>query len=189
VVFEKMNLYSWIIFLIGSVGIIIVSRKSLLQPRLHGLYRFFAWEILLVMLLYNLDGWFHDPLSWRQLISWILLLISLALVILGVRLLRVNGRPDSSRSDPVLLGMEKTSRLVTVGLYRYIRHPLYSSLLFLAWGIFFKSPSWLDAGLALLCTLLLTITARVEEGENIRYFGGEYREYMKHSKMFVPYLF
>jgi len=184
-----MNVYSWIIFLIGSVGLIIISRKSLLQPRSHGFYRFFAWEILLVMLLHNLDGWFRDSLVWYQLVSWVLLITCLVLVILGVKLLRKIGRQDAGRSDPSLLGMEKTSRLVMVGLYRYIRHPLYSSLLFLAWGIFFKSPSWLDAGLALLCTIFLTATARVEERENINYFGDEYEEYMRHSKMFIPFIF
>ncbi len=141
------------------------------------------------MLLINARGWFHNPLAWHQLVSWILLLISLVLVIQGMRLLHKIGNQDTSRSDPTLLGLEKTSRLVTVGLYRYIRHPLYSSLLFLGWGIFFKSPSWLDAGLALLCTFFLVVTARLEEIENISYFGDEYVEYMKRSKMFIPYLF
>jgi protein-S-isoprenylcysteine O-methyltransferase Ste14 len=47
----------------------------------------------------------------------------------------------------------------------------------------------LDAGLALICTGFLVATARVEEGENIRYFGDEYVDYMKHSKMFVPFVF
>ena len=28
------------------------------------------------------------------------------------------------------------------------RHPIYSSLMFLGWGIFFKSPSWPDARFA-----------------------------------------
>ena len=166
----------------------VISRGSLFSPRTHGFYRFFAWEILLIMLLNNLGGWFRDLLSWHQLISWALLIISLVLVIQGVRLLRTIGRKDEGRSDPRLLGMEKTSHLVTIGLYRYIRHPLYSSLLFLAWGVFFKSPSWLDAGLALLCTIFLTATARVEEHENVIYFGAEYEEYIHQSKMFIPFI-
>lgn len=124
------------------------------------------------MLLNNLGGWFQDPLSWHQLISWALLIISLVLVIQGVRLLRTIGRKDEGRSDPRLLGMEKTSQLVTIGLYRYIRHPLYSSLLFLA----------------LLCTIFLTATARVEEHENVIYFGAEYEEYIHQSKMFIPFI-
>jgi protein-S-isoprenylcysteine O-methyltransferase Ste14 len=177
------------LFVLGTAALAFISRRSLYAPGSHGFYRFFAWEILLGMFLLNVQDWFRDPLVWHQLISWLLLVLSLGLVILGVRLLRLIGRQDAGRSDPALLAMEKTSRLVTVGLYRYIRHPLYSSLLFLGWGMFFKSPSWLDAGLALLCTAFLVATARIEEGENIRYFGDEYVKYMQHSKMFIPYIY
>jgi protein-S-isoprenylcysteine O-methyltransferase Ste14 len=178
-----------VLFGLGTGLLAIVSRNALRRPRAHGFYRFFAWEILLALFLLNARGWFTDPLAWHQLISWALLLASLVLVILGLRLLRQIGRQDAARRDPTLLGLEKTGRLVTVGLYRYIRHPLYSSLLFLGWGMACKSPSWLDAGLAALCTGLLVATARVEERENISYFGAEYDAYMKQSRMFVPYIF
>ena len=88
-----------------------------------------------------------------------------------------------------MVAFEKTTALVTVGIYRYIRHPLYSSLLFLAWGIFFKDPSWPGGLLAVVATLFLVATARVEEAENVRFFGEEYKEYMKQTKMFIPFLF
>lgn len=175
------------IFLAGSAALAYVSRRSLLNARSHGFYRFFAWEILFAMFLLNINAWFKDPLAWHQLISWILLIASVPLVLIGLGMLRSAGQ--QSREDPALLGLEKTSRLVTAGLYRYIRHPLYSSLLFLGWGLFFKSPSWLEAGLALLCTFFLVLTARVEERENISCFGEDYTEYMKHSKMFIPFVF
>jgi hypothetical protein len=56
---------------------------------------------------------------------------------------RTRGRPDASRHDGApLLYFEKTTQLVTTGVFKYIRHPLYSSLLLLAWGVFFKHPSW-----------------------------------------------
>jgi len=71
----------------------------------------------------------------------------------------------------------------------YIRHPLYSSLLFLAWGIFFKIPSWSGALLALMATLFLFATARADEAECIRFFGPAYEKYMKKTKRFVPFLF
>ena len=88
-----------------------------------------------------------------------------------------------------LLGIEKTTRLVTTGAFRYIRHPLYSSLLLLAWGVFFKNPSWAGICLALGATAFLVATAMVEEAENLLYFGPVYREYMRRTKMFIPYLF
>ena len=176
-------------FLLGVSGIVYVSRASLVVPRSHGFYRFFAWVAILGLALLNIDLWFRDPFSWHQLISWLLLLCSGFLVIVGVRLLRREGAPDEQRDDLPLVAFEKTTTLVTTGAYRYIRHPLYSSLLFLAWGIFFKDPSWLGALLTLAATLFLATTARVEEAENIRFFGEEYREYMTRTKMFVPYLF
>lgn len=115
--------------------------------------------------------------------------MSLFLVIHGARLLRIVGEPDSERDDPSLVGIEKTTELVVVGAYRYIRHPLYSSLLLLGWGTFFKQPSWAGVGLAAIATFFLIMTARIEEAENIRFFGDAYQNYMKQTKMFIPFIF
>jgi protein-S-isoprenylcysteine O-methyltransferase Ste14 len=175
-------------FLLGTACLAYLSRASLVAPRSHGFYRFFAWEEILALALLNIEVWFRDPFSWHQLISWPLLVVSGLLVIVGVRLLRQRGKPDAQRDDVPLVAFEKTTTLVTTGTYRYIRHPLYSSLLFLAWGVFFKDPAWLGGLLVLAATLFLIATARVEEAENLRFFGEEYREYMKRTKMFVPYL-
>ncbi len=187
-----MNLFDIIklcLFVLGSSGLIYVSRASLRQPRSHGFYRFFAWEFLLAMFIVNMDTWFTDPFSWHQLISWGLLIGSGFLVAHGVWLLKQIGAQDARRDDTPMYNFEKTTRLVVVGAYRYIRHPLYSSLLFLGWGMFFKSPSWLDLLLGALITLFLTATARAEEGENVRFFGQEYQAYMKKTRMFIPFLF
>ena len=178
-----------IVFLVASVGIIWVSRVSLRHLRAHGFYRFFAWETILVLFLLNVDYWFYEPFSIHQIVAWFLLIVSLFLVIHAVQLLRMIGKPDSTRDDPSLLGIEKTTKLVKAGAYRYIRHPLYSSLLFLTWGIFFKNPSVLGFLLAVISTTALTLTARMEETENVRFWGAAYRDYMNETKMFVPFLF
>jgi protein-S-isoprenylcysteine O-methyltransferase Ste14 len=107
----------------------------------------------------------------------------------GVHLLRVIGKPNQNRSDQELLAFEKTSSLVTVGAYKYIRHPLYSSLLFLAWGAFLKDPSWLGILLVSLSSLFLLLTAKSDESECLRHFGNAYQTYMQDTKMFIPFLF
>jgi protein-S-isoprenylcysteine O-methyltransferase Ste14 len=176
-------------FLLVTLGLAYVSRASLLHPRSHGFYRFLAWEAILALMLINLNGWFRDPFSWNQLISWFLLGVSLFLVIHGALLLKRLGKADAQREDASLLDFEKTTSLVIVGAYRYIRHPLYSSLLFLAWGFFFKDPSWPGGFLALAATLFLVAAAKMEEVEDIRFFGPAYRDYMKETRMFIPFLF
>lgn len=43
--------------------------------------------------------------------------------------------------------------------------------------------------MALLATLFLTMTARIEEGENLRHFGLAYQAYMQRTRRFIPWLF
>ncbi len=177
------------VFIVATAGLAYVSRASLLAPRSHGLYRFLAWEAILALILLNVDAWFRDPFSWHQIVSWTLLMLSLILVLHGAHLLRVAGKPDKRRDDASLVGIERTTALVTTGAFRYIRHPLYSSLVFLAWGVFFKEPSWAGGLLVGVGTIFLVATARIEEAENVRFFGPAYEAYMKQTKMFVPFLF
>ncbi len=178
-----------LIFLAVSVMIIYFSRASINKPRSHGFYRFFSWESIAALILLNIDSWFTHPFSVTQIISWILLIISLFLIIHGIILLRKIGKPNETRGDSTLLGLEKTTRLVVEGAYRYIRHPFYSSLLFLCWGVFLKSISIVGLVLAVLTTIFLVLTGKFEEKENIRYFGSAYIEYMKRTKMFIPFMF
>ena len=180
----------WILFLTGSLLIGAVSRNSLRQPGSHGFYRFFAWEAILALFALNLEFWFHDPFAWNQIIAWTLLILCLIPLAFGIHSLRTRGKPVERRDgDASLLAFEKTSTLVTSGIYHYIRHPLYSSLFLLAWGIFFKSPSWLGTILAISASGFLVATAKADERECTRFFGAQYQEYMKTTRMFVPYIF
>jgi protein-S-isoprenylcysteine O-methyltransferase Ste14 len=178
------------ILLIAISALVIgISRKSLLRPKSHGFYRFFAWEATAVLLYLNSDQWFRDPFAPRQLVSWLLLMLSLAALVFSVISLKAVGKPESVIDDPTRIGIEKTTVLVTVGIYRYIRHPLYASVLLLAWGTCLKRMSWLSFLLASVVTALILVTAKVEEAEDVRVFGQSYSRYIKKTKMFFPFLF
>jgi protein-S-isoprenylcysteine O-methyltransferase Ste14 len=183
-------MYQWIIFIVVSLIILAVSWKSLRQPGSHGFYRFFAWETIMVLFVINAPVWFDEPTAWHQIISWVLLVICFAPLVFGVYSLRRHGKPIEQRDgEPSLMAFEKTTTLVTSGIYHYIRHPLYSSLFWLAWGIFFKLPSLLGMILALAATVFLVATAKADESECIHFFGPPYQEYMEKTRMFVPYIF
>jgi protein-S-isoprenylcysteine O-methyltransferase Ste14 len=180
----------WIVFIIGSGFLVYVSRASLRSPKSHGFPRLFAWEFILGLFLLNVTTWFDNPLGWHQLISWVLLIGCVVPLVLGTHALTSKGRPaDHREGDDTLLSFEHTTTLVTTGVYRHIRHPLYSSLLFLAWGIFFKDPSWIGGLLAVAANAALYATARADEAECLAFFGEPYADYMKASRRFVPYLF
>ena len=181
----------------GSVPLLYLSRKPLLAPGAHGFYRFFAWEAILALAVWNLPVWFRDPFRPAQLASWVLLVLSIYPVVAGVRLLRAVGKAGAraparaaDRSAQANFAFENTSQLVRVGIYRFIRHPLYASLLYLAWGIYLKRPTSPPAvALVGVASASLWLTARADERECRRVFGGEYDDYMRTTRMFVPYLF
>lgn len=168
------------IFIILSIGLVIWSWKSLRNRQAHGFYRFFIFESIIALFLVNVKSWFIDPFSVPQIISWILLLGSIIIAIQGFYLLHTIGRPEQ--------GIENTTILIKTGIYRYIRHPLYSSLILLGWGIFLKEIALLSAFLVITATAFLIATAKVEERENFDKFGDEYVSYMKSTKRFLPFL-
>jgi len=169
------------VFILGSVGIVYVSRTALWDVHTHGFYRFFAFEAILGLILVNAQAWFREPFSPLHVVSWLLLTASLFMAMHGFYLLRTLGRPRES--------FEATTQLVRQGAYRYIRHPLYSSLLWFAWGAFLKEISLFSTILVLIATAALIATARVEEGENLRKFGEGYAAYQRETRMFIPFVF
>lgn len=183
------TIFSLVVFLIVSAGLVAFSWPSFRTPGVHGFYRFFVFECILGLFVLNLPFWFRDPFAWPQLISWTLLVIAIYLVISSVSLLRRRGKASSARTDVPLVAFEKTTVLVTEGVYRYLRHPMYSSLLFLAWGAFFKHPVLVTGCLALVASVFLYATAKADEAESLRFFGPSYAEYMKRTKRFIPYIF
>lgn len=176
------------VFAAISGALLRISWKPLRVVGSHGFYRFFAWEAILALILINARTWFSEPWSLRQLVSWCSLLISLVMLGLGLHLIAA-GKPTSERLDETLLSFEKTSQLVMTGIYRHIRHPLYGSLLFLAWGAFLKGITWYSACAVLVATSCVVATAKADEAECVQYFGPSYEEYVKRTKMFVPWLF
>lgn len=80
----------------------------------------------------------------------------------------------------------KEHKLVTHGIYRYIRHPLYTfgSSMFISFGM--MSDSWYIAALGILTFIIMAIRTSKEEANLIEKFGDEYRDYMKRTGRFLP---
>jgi len=177
-----------IVFGILSIPVINISWRTLFNFKSHGFYRFFSWECIIWLLVSDYRFWFDNPFSVKQIFSWLFLFYSVYLIIAGVLLLKKLGKPKNNRDEEPLFDFEKTTELVDTGLYKYIRHPLYSSLIFLTWGIFLKQTTILLLFVALASTVFLFLTALSDEKECINFFGDKYREYMKRSKRFIPFI-
>lgn len=178
-----------IFFVFGTLFFLHMSRGAIRNPGVHGFYRFFAFEGILLLVLINHPRWFDNPFSLQQSLSWTLLAASIYFVSSAVLLLKKRGGHAARQDAPENLSFENTVRVVEEGLYRHVRHPMYSSLLFLAWGAFLKHVTPLNTVLVALTTVMLIVTAKIEERENIRFFGEVYTDYMRRSRMFIPCFF
>ncbi len=169
------------LFVLLSAALVGVFWKALRGGWTHAIPRLIAFEAILGLVLTNATSWFAEPLSVRQVVSWSVLLGSLMLALHGFALLRTHGAPAA--------GVETTTRIVRRGAYRWIRHPLYLSLMLFALGALLKAPSVLGGVLMVVAVGSLVLTAGVEEKENMRRFGDAYRTYMKETRRFVPFVY
>jgi protein-S-isoprenylcysteine O-methyltransferase Ste14 len=112
-----------------------------------------------------------------QAVAAILLFISVlqtgALDFLGLRQPFINPNSD----DP---------KLVITGLYKYVRHPIYTSGILLL--LFTPSMSQNSLALYISITLYLIIGGLFEERRLESQFGEDYREYKKRTPFLIPWI-
>jgi protein-S-isoprenylcysteine O-methyltransferase Ste14 len=77
--------------------------------------------------------------------------------------------------------------LVTTGAYRYIRHPMYSSVILMMYAIFVSTPTPLELFLFFSLIVVLVLKAKREEKLWCGH-DSEYISYKKRTKLFIPYI-
>jgi protein-S-isoprenylcysteine O-methyltransferase Ste14 len=94
---------------------------------------------------------------------------------------------DLGTNWSITLEVREQHRLVTHGVYRRVRHPMYVALLVYAVGQALVLPNWV-AGPSYLVAFAILFACRVgaEERMMLEQFGGEYATYMSHTKRLVP---
>jgi protein-S-isoprenylcysteine O-methyltransferase Ste14 len=94
---------------------------------------------------------------------------------------------DLGTNWSVTLEIRQNHRLVTEGVYRVVRHPMYAALFLYAVGQALIVPNWL-AGPSYLVVMGLLFVFRVgaEERMMLETFGSEYAVYMAKTRRLVP---
>ena len=89
----------------------------------------------------------------------------------------------------VTLEIDAKHALVTRGVYRFVRHPMYTSFLVSGLGQALLLANWV-AGPAALVAVAVMVIVRVpnEEAMMVGQFGDEYRDYMRRTGGIVPRL-
>ena len=115
--------------------------------------------------------------------------VGIALIVCGM-IVRWIATFSLRRQFTVDVAIIEGHRLVTKGIYRYLRHPIYSGILlaFVGLGLSF-------ANFASLVVIAVPITAaflhriKIEERALLDHFGAEYQAYCASTKRLIPFVY
>lgn len=80
-------------------------------------------------------------------------------------------------------------RLVTTGLYRYVRHPMYTAVLAMALGLTLLVQSLVMCGLFAGLAVSILVMLPIEDSQLERAYRGRYKRYKEQVKALVPFVF
>jgi protein-S-isoprenylcysteine O-methyltransferase Ste14 len=94
---------------------------------------------------------------------------------------------DLGTNWSITLEVREEHRLVTSGVYRTLRHPMYTALLLNSLGFALVLPNWI-AGPAYLVSMVLLVAARLRPEEQLKRaeFGAANDEYIRRSWRLIP---
>ncbi len=109
------------------------------------------------------------------------------LVILDAAWLLFWSHRDLGRHWTISVGLREGHKLITTGIYKYIRHPMYAAHLVWAIGQILILHNWI-AGYSFIVAMLpfYLYRSRREEEMLIEEFGDDYREYKRKTGALFP---
>ena len=108
----------------------------------------------------------------------------LALVALAIGLLQTGVWSFLGFEQVLNPAQSSSSKMVSIGFYRWVRHPLYTAGLVFIWLTPIMTTSLLALNIGL--TLYLIIGAVYEERKLVRELGEEYTRYQENVPMLIP---
>lgn len=160
-------------------------RESLFDWREQSLLGAAFLGLLVIPAIYAVSG-FPAVLNrpFIPVLAWLGLLL-----LIGALWLFRRSHADLGRNWSISLEMRDEHALVKSGVYRLIRHPMYSSFFLLGIAQLLLLPNWF-AGLAgpVGAGVLYGFRVRREERMMLETFGDDYRTYMAETKRIVPWI-
>jgi protein-S-isoprenylcysteine O-methyltransferase Ste14 len=186
--------FAKVVILLGSVAIVVIRAPHGQRSRAIRVVK--SWKGRLEVILLTL-AWlgFFVPLIWiatpifafadysLRPVPFVAGSICLAL---GLWLF-YRSHADLGTNWSITLEVRDGHRLVTQGLYRYVRHPMYLALLLYSLGQALVLPNWV-AGPSYIVAVGLLVVLRVgpEERMMLAEFGKDYEAYARRTRRLVP---
>lgn len=155
----------------------------------HPLDKGSFWLIVITFSLFVFAALYDTfVLHWQFFQSLALFYLGLVIFSISV-LLRLIGKQTLGRNFSVFVAVQEKHHLVTTGVYKYVRHPVYTAGILTALGILLMTQSIL-ATIVFFVVLFPALLYRihVEEDMLVAVFGKEYLDYKKKVRALIPWV-
>ena len=131
------------------------------------------------IVLFAISRHYHPVFKISFLPSWFLYTLGTILIMIGV--------PFFLISATTVMRAYNADALVTDGIFRRCRHPLYAAwVAFIVPGIVILLKSWIMLTTPIFMYLILRLLVKKEEVYLEKVFGSEYREYKQEVPCILP---
>jgi protein-S-isoprenylcysteine O-methyltransferase Ste14 len=179
----------WIIFAVVHSGLAsgVVMRSA--GEKLGKYYRPVYSLIVLVLIFLLIHHHFaaEDTILWHP--HWIFKVIAAMLILAGFAAIVISLWKHLLAYSGVgaLLGIEPAPGFANDGLHKYVRHPMYTGVLFLLWGVFIGYPYMNNLVSAVCYTVYCFFGIYFLERKLRVSYGEGYTEYKAKVPMLFPY--
>lgn len=188
-----------------NVGLFLFFILSFIKPKQHVEWRSMSVVAAFLVALftemygfpltiYLLSGWLGEaypvlePFSHKHGHLWVVVFggSTIAwLIVMGISLLfLIAGYTLMSKGWRQIHGAH--GKLVTDGIYKFVRHPQYTGLFLIIIGFLIQWPTLLTVVMAPVLIYAYIHLSRHEEQRAIKEFHTQYTEYAEHTPMFFP---
>ncbi len=183
-----------IIFSIGAIASVVIriphdkiSQKTRISENRRG-----ALEIVLMALI-GLGMFLLPILGFTPILEFANYPSSAAAVVAGTLMLIASlwlffkSHADLGKNWSMTLQIREEHALVSNGVYKSIRHPMYTSIFLLSFAQLLLLSNWISAPALLIAfSILFAIRLRTEEQMMLDKFGAQYESYRQKTKRIIP---
>lgn len=117
-----------------------------------------------------------------QCVGFVMAFTGVVISVMGRRELGVNWAHGGEYQ------VKNNQELVTTGIYHYMRHPIYLGVILAYVGGQIVAGSYLSIVFLILFMYSSIVQAKKEEKLLLQHFKQEYKDYMRNTKMLIPYI-
>ena len=181
----------WLIFL----GYWMINWRSV-KPAQETAWRApgFRWTMLWIIILIILITHFFFPrhslhfLTVSSTAPLLLQIIGIGLTILGL-IIAIAARKTLADNWSSNVELKKNHKLITEGVYKYVRHPIYTGITFMGLGAIVVDESIIVTIFFIGMVAFLIYKMKKEETLLLKHFPKEYPTYMKQTKALIPFIY